>query len=104
MDYQLIAVDAVDRGLLEQSKFNRTQVVQNIEQYHKEKLESRPLPLECMDQVSLETFLAESMRLERELVPDFLRLMRNSIKKELLECRSQEQVLFRQHNSSADRS
>jgi hypothetical protein len=35
MDYQLIAVDAVDRGLLEQSKFNRTQVVRNIEQYHK---------------------------------------------------------------------
>jgi hypothetical protein len=71
LDYQLIAVDAVDRGLLEQSKFNRTRVVQYLEQYHKEKLESRPLPLECMDQVSLEALLAESMRLERELVPDF---------------------------------
>jgi hypothetical protein len=35
MDYQLIAVDAVDRGLLD-PKFNRTQVVQYLEQYHKE--------------------------------------------------------------------
>jgi hypothetical protein len=71
MDYQLIAVDAYDRGLLDPSKFNRTQVVRKLEQHHKKKLESRPLPLECMDQVSLEAFLAESMRLERELVPDF---------------------------------
>jgi hypothetical protein len=71
MDYQLIAVDAVDRGLLDQSKFNRTQVVRILRQHHQKKLESRPLPLECMDQVSLEAFLAESMRLEREVVPDF---------------------------------
>jgi hypothetical protein len=71
MDYQLIAVEAVDRGLLDQSKFNRPQVVKILGQHHKKKLESRPLPLECMDQVSLEVFLAESMRLERELVPDF---------------------------------
>jgi hypothetical protein len=73
MDYHLIAVDAVDRGLLDldQSKLNRRRVVQTLEQYHKEKLESHPLPLECMDQVSLEALLAESMRLERELVPDF---------------------------------
>jgi hypothetical protein len=71
MDYQLIAVDAVDRGLLGQSKFNRSQVVTILEQHHKGMLESRPLPLECMDQASLEAFLAESMRLERELVPDF---------------------------------
>jgi hypothetical protein len=34
-----------------------------------------------MDQVSLEALLAESMRLERELVPDFTRLMRNSIER-----------------------
>jgi hypothetical protein len=61
-------------------KFNRTRVVQYLEQYQ-EKLESRPLPLECMDQVSLEALLAESMRLERELVPDFTRLMRNSIER-----------------------
>jgi hypothetical protein len=71
MDYQLIAVDAVDRGLLDKSKINRRQVVGTIEQYHKEKLKSRPLPLECMDQVSLEAVLAESMRFEREFVPDF---------------------------------
>jgi hypothetical protein len=71
MDYQLIVVDAVDRGLLDQSKFNRPQVVRNLEQHHKQRLESRPLPLECMDQVTLEAFLVESMRLERELVPDF---------------------------------
>lgn len=71
MNYQLIAVDAVDRGLLDQSKSNRPQVVRTLEQYHKEKLQSRPLPLECMDQVSLEAFLAESLRLERKLVPDF---------------------------------
>jgi hypothetical protein len=71
MDYQLIAVDAVDRGLLNQTKFDRPLVVRSIEQYHKKKLGSRPLPLECMDQVSLEAFLAESLRMERELVPDF---------------------------------
>jgi hypothetical protein len=34
-----------------------------------------------VDQVSLEALLAESMRLERELVPDFTRLMRNSIER-----------------------
>jgi hypothetical protein len=71
MDYQLIAVDAVDRGLLGKSKLDRGRVVQTIKQYHKKELGSRPLPLECMDQVSLEAFLAESMRLERELVPEF---------------------------------
>jgi hypothetical protein len=79
------------------------QVVQNIEQHHKKNLESRPLPLECMDQVSLEALLAESMRLERELVPDFTRLMRNSIERTsgMPQPRT---VLFCQHNSSADRS
>jgi hypothetical protein len=71
MDYQLIAVDAHDRGLLDESKINRRQVVGTIEEYHKKKLKSRPLPLECMDQVSLKAFLAESMRIEREFVPDF---------------------------------
>ena len=46
-------------------------MVRILEWYYKNKLESRPLPLECMDQVSQEAFLAESMRLEREMVPDF---------------------------------
>jgi hypothetical protein len=69
-------VDAVELGLLNRSKlvnwsnFKR-HVVRPLEQYHSKTLESRPLPLECMDRVSLETFLAESMRLERELVPTF---------------------------------
>jgi hypothetical protein len=74
LDYDLIAVDAVDRGMLGRrggTKLDRRRVVRTLKQYHNEKLESRPLPLECVDQVSLEAMLAESMRLERELVPDF---------------------------------
>jgi hypothetical protein len=73
LDYHLIAVDAVDRGLLGRrgTQLDRQKVVQTLEKYHKKKRGSRPLPLECMDQVSLEAMLAESMRLERELVPDF---------------------------------
>jgi hypothetical protein len=74
MDYHLIAVDALDLGLLDldqSNKLTRAIVVRILEQYHKKKLESRPLPLECMDQVSLDALLVESMRLEQELVPDF---------------------------------
>jgi hypothetical protein len=70
LDYQSIALDAVEYGLLNRSTLNG-HVVRALEKYHSKKLESRPLPLECMDRVSLEAFLAESMRLERELVPDF---------------------------------
>jgi hypothetical protein len=72
LDYKLIAFDAVEIGLLNASKHVRyRQVAQALGKYHRDKLESRPLPLECMDRVSLEAFLAESMRLERELVPTF---------------------------------
>jgi hypothetical protein len=69
MDYQLLWT--FDRGLWN----SPSSIGQwfNIRTVSQKKLESRPLPLECMDQVSLEALLAESMRLERELVPDFTR-------------------------------
>jgi hypothetical protein len=70
LEYQSIALDAVEYGFLGRSKFNR-HVVRALEKWHSKKLESRPLPLECMDRIPLEAFLAESMRLERELVTDF---------------------------------
>lgn len=46
-------------------------MVKALKQFHQEELKSEPLPLECTDQEGLDGLLKESLRLERELVPQF---------------------------------
>jgi hypothetical protein len=100
LDYQPIAVDAVDRGLLEQSKFNRTRVVRNIEHITR-RIWVPSTSTRVLDQVSLERLLASAPG--TRIGADFTRLMRNSIER-TSGMPQPKQVLFCQHNSSADRS
>ena len=72
LDYDRIAVEAFDRGLfkpIENIREYRTKIGGRLWRYHAEKLNYKPLPLECESDSVLEALLQESIRLERELVP-----------------------------------
>jgi hypothetical protein len=99
LDYQPIAVDAVDRGLLEQSKFNRTRVVRNIWTYHEKNLS----PVHFHSSVgSGITRKASRIRAWNENCALYA-AMRISIER-TSGMPQPKQVLFCQHNSSADGS
>ena len=72
LDYDRIAVEAFDQGLfkpIENNHAYREKIGKELSKYHKTKLGSKPLPLECESDTALDALLRESIRLERELVP-----------------------------------
>lgn len=72
MEYHLIATTAIDAGILKVSnRWSRREVVADLEKFHLTELAAKPLPLECAEPRPLEALLDESLRLERELVPQF---------------------------------
>jgi hypothetical protein len=79
MNWDLIAVEAADRGLLDTTQ-NRPSVVRSIRECHKERQEIQQssqddggaqLPLECLDRESSEDFVEKSIQLEREVLSIF---------------------------------
>ena len=73
MDFSLIAVEAMDRDLLDPNKVARQEAVTYIREecFEKNKKALFPLPMECLDQESEQVLLNKSLRIERELMANF---------------------------------
>ena len=70
LNYELIAVEAADRGYINKTEVSRPSAVSQVVECAA-KLPA--IPLECMADSDLDFFLAQSLRIERELVHNFSR-------------------------------
>ena len=73
LSYDMLTTAAAEAGWVNTSRFKRRQVVKAIQHYHEEvlNLTAQDFPLECPANESLRDFLALSLEIEANFLPDF---------------------------------